>query len=204
MKTALFFLLFIAFISTQHLTLATEKEVVVDTKGNPLVPGEKYFIMDASDHDRAVTTEVLWQQQCPVSVVFGTDAKNVIFIPKDKDATSIKTQEDLYITFNEAPLCAKSPNWTIEFFSNKVYPVLIGPPEGVPTMEGSFRIRKSESQTGAYNIAFNIFNGPNTDYFLVTQAYGDTRDFYRLELCTDKGFDVHFIRYEKPTTLTST
>ncbi|XP_054776415.1 kunitz-type trypsin inhibitor-like 1 protein [Prosopis cineraria] len=193
---ALFFLLF-AF-STQYLTLAAEE--VLDTDGNALVPGKSYYIVNASDHNRGIETELIDGQTCPISVIFGLDAKKVNFITKNPDATSIKTGVDVYINFTQVSPCAKSANWTVAVNGSKVYPVLIGPPNGVTTIEGEFRIKKSKT-SGVYNIVFHLFGTDN--YYFGTKPSGLNEDIYLLELCEEEGFDVQFIAYETPT-LTST
>ncbi|XP_028783672.1 uncharacterized protein LOC114739760 [Neltuma alba] len=193
---SLIFLLFA--LSTQHLKTLADSEQVLDFYGNALVPGKLYHILDFTDHAHGIQTEELDDQTCPITVIFGADAKKVIFTPKDEKATSIVTEQDLDIKFLEVSRCAKSGNWAVQVDADKNNHLLIGPPTGVETWDGSFHIRKSKTGT-AYNLAFYLFERDDT--FLVTRNYRPNQDIYRLELCTDEGFDVVFYPYT-PATLT--
>ncbi|XP_028777927.1 uncharacterized protein LOC114734467 [Neltuma alba] len=192
--SALFLLLLLLLFafSTQHLTLAAE--VVVDTYGNAVVPGEQYHILDAKNKSRGIEVDQVGHDTCATTVIIGSDHKSLIL---HADDDTIKLEEKTDFEFAEVSHCAEPGNWNVSIPGGKQYPVVIGPTEDIVTMPGWFEIAKSDDSAHEYYINFKF--GGKDDYPLMIKHYEHNKDFYRMVFCPDGVYEKFNVVFEPVT-----
>ncbi|KAI4299798.1 hypothetical protein L6164_033224 [Bauhinia variegata] len=167
MKTCLFIFPILLF------ALTTNAEPVLDTNGDPLVPGHRYYVYPhiwGPTGGGLLLEKTGNQNTCPVSVLpslFEVDyGKPLVFSPL-LDIATVPTDSALDIAFAEVPDCAESGKWLIvDDIKREYWSVGVGGPQdhqGYQTLTGYFKIHKYGSY--AYRFSFlPLVNGPMSGY----------------------------------------
>nr|6JBP_B Chain B, Kunitz-type trypsin inhibitor-like 2 protein [Mucuna pruriens] len=175
-------------------------EPVIDTDGNPLHRGGKYYIMPSiwgppGGGLRLGKTENL---NCPVTVL--QDYSEVInglpveFNIRGILPRTIFTDTELNIEFTEKPNCAENSRWSL-FEDDKIHKayVGIGDSEDHPDQEmlsGSFYIKKHGLRNNTYKLVF-CRDGSSTCSDI--GRYDNNEDGRRLILTADLPYEVVFV-----------
>ena len=149
--------LFILFVLTTTLPLAFAAEQVVDTNGNAISPGGKFYIMQAIGAlGGGVKYAKTDNSTCPVAVPQDYIERGMpvkFTIKEDTGTGMIFTDTPIDIAFEEKPRCSKSSKWVV--VDDRSLPFLgIGGAQDHPgkkIIDGSFKI---QNEQGFYKIVF--------------------------------------------------
>ncbi|NP_001265999.1 triosephosphate isomerase 1 precursor [Cicer arietinum] len=130
-------------------------EQVLDTNGNPLIPGDEYYIFPASDNPKTggLTLNKISDAECPVTVLQNNATRGLpvkfTLSGSNNTGNNILTNTDLEIEFTKKPNCVESSKWIV--FVDDFTPqgcVGIGGPEnhlGLEILNGKFLIVRHAS-----------------------------------------------------------
>jgi hypothetical protein len=177
LSLTLFFLIF-AFITNLSLAFSNDEQVL-DTNGNPIIPGGEYYIFPATQdpHKGGLRLAKTGDSKCPVTIL---QNENITGLPVKFTIQGISngiilTGTDLKIEFTKKPNCVKSSQWLMFFdYDDGIFDVIIGVPDGyIPEiLYGTFFIQKYEN---AYKLGF-CDTGMGDKYCLDIMRWNNSKD----------------------------
>ncbi|CAJ2666911.1 unnamed protein product [Trifolium pratense] len=202
----------ILFALTTHFPLSFTQESVpvLDTDGNPLIPGAKYYILPTTpglEEGGGLRLGITKGQKCPITIIqdfsetfLGLPVK---FNVKDGEDTILEDYSRIDIEFNTKPECAHSSKWVL--VENNTYRtawICIGSIEDIKDSNGNvingvFSIMKECS--GFYKL---VYRSSALGGFTDIKSYDDITG-RRLVIVNPKGhpeeeyyrtFNVKFIK----------
>jgi len=160
LSLTLSFLMF-AFIDITNLSLAfSNDEQVLDTNGNPIVPGAEYYIFPATQdpHKGGLGLAKTGDSKCPITIL---QNENITGLPVKFTIQGISngiifTGTDLKIEFTKKPNCIKSSQWLmfLDYHDAGIFNVITGAyldPDIPEILYGTFYIQKYGN---AYKLGF--------------------------------------------------
>ncbi|MCH91678.1 Alpha-amylase/subtilisin inhibitor [Trifolium medium] len=88
-------------------------QFIIDTNGEPVEEGEKYFIWPAIIHSAGSLSLDLKNGSCPLNVVFD-NPETVVLIPfVSHDEDDVRLNSDLRIQFIASTTCGQSTDWRL-------------------------------------------------------------------------------------------
>ncbi|KAJ7981906.1 Kunitz type trypsin inhibitor [Quillaja saponaria] len=134
--------------------LAQPNPSVIDTKNQPLHPGQRYYIKPAITDSGGRFTLINRNGSCPLFVgqenVSGPAGFPVVFTPFAKGETIIRESKDLIVAFAASTTCVQSTAWKVGETDTKTNRRLIVTGR-VEKFGSFFRIVKN-------SVGFNIYN----------------------------------------------
>ncbi|XP_024641219.2 kunitz-type trypsin inhibitor-like 2 protein [Medicago truncatula] len=157
LSLTLSFLIF-AFITTLSLAFSNDEQVL-DTNGNPIVPGGEYYIFPATQdpYKGGLRLAKTGDSKCPVTILQNENITGlpVKFTIQGISNDIIMTGTELKIEFTKKPNCVKSSQWLMFFdYDASSFNVIIGVDEYIPEIiiiDGTFYIQKYGN---AYKLGF--------------------------------------------------
>ncbi|KAI4323083.1 hypothetical protein L6164_022718 [Bauhinia variegata] len=149
--------LILLWLSMAIAALAQDNAPVLDTKGDPLLVGEEYYIEPAITDVGGRVTLVDRDGNCPLYVGqqngAGSEAYPVIFRPFAEDESVVRVNRDTKIIFSAITLCIQSTEWLLGQNDTESGRRLIITGNRGDERQGGNYFRVTESQIGG-----NIYN----------------------------------------------
>ena len=141
-------ILIFAFITNLSLAFSNDEQVL-DTNGNPLIPGGEYYIFPATQdpHKGGLGLAKTGDSKCPITIL---QNENITGLPVKFTIQGISdgiilTGTDLKIEFTKKPNCVKSSQWLMFLdYDARIFNVIIGDSDVfIPEiLDGTFYIQK--------------------------------------------------------------
>jgi len=150
LSLTLSFLIF-AFITNLSLAFSNDEQVL-DTNGNPLIPGGEYYIFPATQDPckGGLRIAKTGDSKCPITILQNENITGlpVKFTIQGISNDVILTGTDLQIEFTKKPNCVKSSQWLMFLdYDASTFNVIIGAfnPEIPEVLSDTFYIQKYEN-----------------------------------------------------------
>lgn len=190
---------FFLFTFITNLSPNNAVQPVFDKHGNPLTPGNQYYILPASDNPSSggLTLDKVGDSVCPLTVlktnaVTGLPVKFTIL---ENSTSNIVTGTDLEIEFTKKPDCAESSKWlmVVDHVTQLSFVGIGGPGNypGVELISGKFLILKHGSGN-AYRVGFCLDTTGDCAY-LGLQEFNSGEGGSRLILTAINAYSVVFV-----------